>query len=1754
VKLKLLVFFVLIGCIYANGQTVANFKSDTTKGCTPVTINFQNLSTGNGLTYKWTFGNGNTSTLTNPQAIYYQPGKYTVELVITDAFSKTNKIVKTNYIEVFRNPIAGFSGSPLSGCIPLNSVFTHTTQLGDGPIKSWIWDFGDGNTTKDSIAKHTYNTSGKFNVSLVVKDINSCESKANKVDYVEVYATPDIAINADKFYYCSAPYTFNFTDVSNGSTGSDTYYWEFGDGGTSSNRNPSYTYTKTGSFSVTLTISKPNGCKAKKTFPDYIKIGALLPDFSADKTKGCIPSLINFTNATAPTSKNMSFEWDFGDGTQKSGLHVDHEYTVAGVYTVSLKATLDGKCKESITKTSYITIEQNPIPIFTLSDSLSCKTPFNVIMTSNSKFTSNINWYTNGKLLGSSNPSFYSFTTYGIHTIELTTTNLIGCKASMLKTVEVVKPTVEIFPSTVQGCAPLTVVFKDKINTFDSVVDRFWTFGEGSYKRTSDSTVSFTFTKDSTYDVKLAITTKNGCIADATVKIKVGLKTNPSFKLVKDTICNKTNYQFKNTTNSGGVKIDDTTWMIRKADNSTKFSNKSDGDLKADHDSGWYSIILITENNGCIDTFIGKDQIFIAPPKAKIDIGQMELCFSDSVILQDKSIGADSIVWYVSVPGKALQIIPNKKNITIYINQNAAKVKLVAFNFEFNCTDTVEAEINFPAVQTKAVIGYYGNFCAPSKITFDANTDALHNYFWYLGSDSAKGPSYEKNFDNSGDYEVKLIVRHKTSTCVDSTTLKFKITGPTVSGELIGNGGCSPVAIQLKSNSDPKDFSALYWLIDTEKIPVTKTGIVNHILNKPGPEMDGSYKIKLIGIDSNGCQGLQEFKIKVDGVIGGDIKIRRFADCSGLQYIFQTVAPGQDLTKLKVTWEFGDGKTSTDYTNNKAFAQSGIYNVVLTIKDSNGCVSKIEKLMDIEKEKTYADFKADSLSSNCPPLFVQFKDVSTASGRRIVKWFWEFGDGSTSIEQNPSKLYLFAGKFTVKLFVTDELGCKDSAVFNDFVLVNGPTGSYSFDKKEACAPLVVNFKSNNVSASKLEFDMGDGNVKQNEQNPQHIYNLPGRYIPLMVISDTFGCTYTMPPIDTIYVYPYPQSSFTYEGTCYGFPVKFNTQSLSNDTTISSYLWEFLQDGKRDTSTTIAPIFTFARGGIPTVKLTTVNRAGCSNTFSDEIRLKTLKADFIPVSKYNCVGNQINIKSNVFSDTAIQSYQWDIGGQQFSDSILSFQAPSSGPLAVRLIVTNIIGCTDTINSSKIIIGDTTRPLDLEMLRVTVLNDYSLQLDHKKSVIPDFESYHYFRNTPTGFVDLGEQLDVNKTTLMESGLNSLNTIYCYKVEVKNACGLLSDTLTDNEHCSVESKAIGGINHALVYWNSYYGWNAIEYYEIWREDHKNLGTYKYLDKVNGNVHQYLDSNIICHVSHHYKIRAVEQMGNVQESFSDTCEASPIWINTVPPNELVRASVVNDKYTTIDWDSSFYPKVPIVNYIIEKSNDGIVYSFFGKYALDEFTAEDKKVMVDDQSYFYRTYAIDECGDTSGYDNYGKTILLKADTTGDQRPFLNWSTYQGWQEGVDFYSFEILNPDGSFTELGTTQATDTSWVDNLTNLNQRPEYCYRIIGHRMPSIGKKEVVSISNVDCSPVYSRIWVPNAFTPNRDNLNEKFKTPGIYIVDYHIMIFNRWGEKVFESFDFDDNWDGTYKGKPCQQDAYAVIVETIGVDRVSKTHFGTVTLLR
>jgi len=162
-------------------------------------------------------------------------------------------------------PTADFSGTPTSGCVPLTVNFT---DLSTGQnINSWSWDFGDGGTSDQQNPSHTYINAGNYTVTLTVTDDNGNDTEV-KVDYIQVFDVP-VADFVGVPTSGDAPLTVDFTDLSTGNP--DGWDWVFGDGGTSGDQNPTYTYTTAGLYSVTLTAS--NACGSNQlTRTDYINV------------------------------------------------------------------------------------------------------------------------------------------------------------------------------------------------------------------------------------------------------------------------------------------------------------------------------------------------------------------------------------------------------------------------------------------------------------------------------------------------------------------------------------------------------------------------------------------------------------------------------------------------------------------------------------------------------------------------------------------------------------------------------------------------------------------------------------------------------------------------------------------------------------------------------------------------------------------------------------------------------------------------------------------------------------------------------------------------------------------------------------------------------------------------------------------------------------------------------------------------------------------------------------------------------------------------------------------------------------------------------------------------------------------------------------------------------------------------------------------------------------------------------------------
>ena len=155
-----------------------------------------------------------------------------------------------------RAPVPDFSGTPTSGVNPLEVSFTDLSQSTGGGITDWLWDFGDGGSSALQNPAHSYNSDGNYTVSLTVTNINGSATET-KTNYISVADLPPTADFSGTPTSGTKPLEVSFTDESPGTVTS--YDWDFGDGETSTDPNPTHTYDNAGQYTVKLTVTGPGG-------------------------------------------------------------------------------------------------------------------------------------------------------------------------------------------------------------------------------------------------------------------------------------------------------------------------------------------------------------------------------------------------------------------------------------------------------------------------------------------------------------------------------------------------------------------------------------------------------------------------------------------------------------------------------------------------------------------------------------------------------------------------------------------------------------------------------------------------------------------------------------------------------------------------------------------------------------------------------------------------------------------------------------------------------------------------------------------------------------------------------------------------------------------------------------------------------------------------------------------------------------------------------------------------------------------------------------------------------------------------------------------------------------------------------------------------------------------------------------------------------------------------------------------------------
>lgn len=433
-------------------------------------------------------------------------------------------------------PAADFLSNVTDGTAPCAIQFIDSST--NSPT-AWTWLFGDGGSSNEENPVHTYTTEGDFTVTLTVinSDGSSTETKTGYIQVTKEDSAP-VAGFVSTATTGSIPLSVQFVDASTNKPSS--WAWSFGDGGTSVEQNPTHIFSKSGTYTVTLTATNSAGSNtiSKSNYITATKQSvAPQASFISTKTTGASPFTVQFMDAS--TNTPTSWVWSFGDGSTSTIQAPTHTYINAGTYTVTLTAT-NSAGSNTHTETNYISVTLSaPAASFT-TNGTSGVVPFTVAFTDTStNYPTSWYWkFGDGTTNSTQNP-VYTYDTIGTYYVWLTATNSAGSnttpEAKTITVTKYVERPVASFTSAVSDTNPLLVSFTD--TSTNNPTTWAWSFGDGSHSSVQNPTHRYTIA--GTYTVSLTASNSGGgndSVGYVTVSSVVGTTTATPTTAVPTTV------------------------------------------------------------------------------------------------------------------------------------------------------------------------------------------------------------------------------------------------------------------------------------------------------------------------------------------------------------------------------------------------------------------------------------------------------------------------------------------------------------------------------------------------------------------------------------------------------------------------------------------------------------------------------------------------------------------------------------------------------------------------------------------------------------------------------------------------------------------------------------------------------------------------------------------------------------------------------------------------------------------------------------------------------------------------------------------------------------------------------------------------------------------------------------------------------------------------------------------------------------------
>lgn len=1198
------VTFGLLSLIFLIPTTTFAQTASLTEGCIPLSVAF--TAPAGQTSFFWDFGNGAVSTMENPNNIYVLPGTYQVTLRETQG----GAIIGSLTITAYPKPTLSIASDPSVGCRPLPVNFAGTVDLPTGvTVTDYEWVFGEGgNSTGSPTIDYTYQSAGVFSVSFGIEtNLASCNVTEIFTDQITVTAVDNVAFVTDPFpaASCDPPLEVNFVNFTAGDN--LTFDWNFGNGATFSGAVPPIqTFSESGDFDVVLTATDENGCSGSTSHP--VSIGRALADFIIRDTV-CIGDTLVAENISDPGV----FTWSYPESVEyEPNPEIRKEtfrFTAPGFVEISLEVLpAEDTCIGRVSKLIYV---DDPDASFTTDPTYgACPDSLTINFTSISPDPAQWYWlFGDGTTSTESDPEHTytydnqdAFAEYGdrLYLTTLVVINPSGCTAESEHFDTISRPDALFLPDSINGCAPLLVMFSDSSRSREPIIRWEYTFGDGSTEVLTDNgDIEHTFTQPGFYDVQLNITNEAGCVDTSyIVTIDVGTEIIPDFSVDKTEVCPGEIVHFTDLTNNPNI---DAWHFSTEGDRSFHCYQTDEMDWAFDVEAGLMDVTLTVDYNGCYSSITQEDLILVKGPSAHF---QFDNDCEDpyGVTFSDSSYDATLLNWDFGdgMTGSGAEIRHT------YASTGDYTVILTAENPSTGCAASMDTATVFIR-DLKADFMLPDRICRGETLALDASSSddvakgcwRGHEWLFEISDRpiASEQESVNFTFNIPGEETVTLIVTDVNG-CEDTLRHDMEIFDINANFSVPTNLVCANGDIPFQfTDLTASDLPITSWTWDFGDGSMDNVQNPSHIFSDI--ELD-TFLISLEVENSLGCQstaqqifiGYEPLTQIVPDPIPANI-------CLGESLVLSAADYTLTGSHLNYTWDFDNGTGSEGQPTMVTYTETGNYNIALTYEEeSTGCGGEVNLPVFVQ-ESPMADFTSsvDGQGIICYPENITFMDNSTSE--TPLNYIWDFGNGQSGTGINPAAAF-DKGTWEVSLIAATAFGCRDTT-YQTITLV-GPEGDFTFDPPAICRGGEITFTAQDlVDVNNYTWNFGDGTEEMDVSPITHAFDLPtnSTIVTLKMEGEDGACTAAV------------VKEISIGGAIAGFLINGSedTAFCENELVFTNtsqgtdaYQWDF---GNGATSIQENPVMTF-ESGETTIRLIASNSAlGCVDTLERTILVNQL---------------------------------------------------------------------------------------------------------------------------------------------------------------------------------------------------------------------------------------------------------------------------------------------------------------------------------------------------------------------------------------------------------------------------------------------------------------------------------------------------------------------------------------------------------------------